>query len=162
MDIELRRNISTGILAPDGVTRAAGCLIYALDTHRYCWQLRSTEEKWSGTWGLWGGRSNQGETPHDTLIRECQEETGHSTWIKTVPLHRYVSKDRRFIYDTFCLVVEKEFLPILDYESDGYCWLPLGVQPRPLHHRSKNLIQSSSFISKLINMEKWLEHNVRH
>jgi 8-oxo-dGTP pyrophosphatase MutT (NUDIX family) len=160
MDTELRGNISTGILAPAGVTRAAGGLIYALDTHRYCWQLRSTEEKWSGTWGLWGGRSNPKESPRDTLLRECQEETGITEWKKIVPLHRYVSKDKKFIYDTFCLVVEKEFLPVLDHESDGYCWLPLGIQPKPLHHKSKQLVQNSSFMSKLVNMEKWLDQHV--
>jgi hypothetical protein len=69
-------------------------------------------------------------------------------------------KDKKFIYDTFCLVVEKEFLPILDHESDGYCWLPLGVQPKPLHHKSKQLVQNSSFMSKLVNMEKWLDQHV--
>jgi 8-oxo-dGTP pyrophosphatase MutT (NUDIX family) len=122
--------------------------------------LRSTEEKWSGTWGLWGGRSNPKESPRDTLLRECQEETGMTEWKKIVPLHRYVSKDKKFIYDTFCLVVEKEFLPILDHESDGYCWLPLGVQPKPLHHKSKQLVQNSSFMSKLVNMEKWLDQHV--
>jgi len=159
MDTELRGNISTGILAPVGVTRAAGGLIYACDTRRYCWQLRSTEEKWSGTWGLWGGRSNTGESPRDTLIRELEEETGITAWKKIVPLHRYVSKDQKFIYDTFCLVVEQEFLPQLNSESDGYCWLPLGINPRPLHHKSKGLIQSSSFVSKLVNLEKWLEQH---
>jgi 8-oxo-dGTP pyrophosphatase MutT (NUDIX family) len=132
-----------------------------MDTNRYCWQLRSSEERWSGTWGLWGGRSNPGETPLDTLLRECWEETGHDDWQKIIPLHRYVSKDRNFIYDTFCLVVDKEFLPKLDHESDGYCWLSLGIQPKPLHHRSKGLVQSSGFMSKLINMEKWLDQNAR-
>lgn len=161
MDTELRGDIRTGILAPVGVTRAAGGLIYAMDTRRYCWQLRSTEERWSGTWGLWGGRSNPGETPRDTLLRECLEETGHQDWQKIVPLHRYVSKDKKFIYDTFCLVTKEEFLPVLDHESDGYCWLPIGIQPKPLHHRSKNLVQSSSFMSKLVNLEKWLDQNAR-
>jgi len=160
MGTELRGDISTGLLAPSGITRAAGGLVYALDTNRYCWQLRSTEEKFSGTWGLWGGRSNHKETPHETLTRECQEETGHSEWRKIIPLNRYVSKDKRFIYDTFCLVVDNEFLPVLDSESDGYCWLTLGSHPKPLHHRSKHLVQSTSFMSKLVNMEKWLKNNV--
>ena len=160
MGTKLRGNIPAEILAPSGVTRAAGGLVYALDTNRYCWQLRSSEEKFSGTWGLWGGRSHNGEMPYDTLTRECQEETGHSEWRKIIPLHRYVSKDKKFIYDTFCLVVDNEFLPKLDHESDGYCWLPLGIHPKPLHHRSKTLVQTSSFVSKLVNMEKWLKNNV--
>lgn len=162
MDTKLRGSIPTGILAPIGITRASGCVIYALDTQRYCWQLRSLKEKYSGTWGLWGGRSHNSESPKDTLLRECQEEVGLKEWNRIIPLHRYISKDKNFIYDTFCIVVENEFLPILNYESDGYCWLPIKIYPKPLHHKSKQLIQSINFINKLSNMEKWLDQYGRN
>lgn len=112
----------------------SGGLFLAKDTKRFLFLLR-THAKTEGTWGLVGGkREPHDNTLYDTLVREVGEEVGKTPIIKkVVPLELFVSKDQLFQYNTYVLLVDREFIPTLNSEHNGYAWCDLGAWPRPLH-----------------------------
>lgn len=129
---------------------ASGCLFLALDTGKLCLQLRSDTSKYGGTWSFWGGKSEQGEVPVDTLLRELHEEIGIIPDVeKLYPLHKYISRDKNFEYNAFVLTVYEEFTPQLNHESGGYCWVNIGMYPRPLHRGAKSVLLNKNITSKL-------------
>ena len=129
---------------------ASGCLFLALDTGRVCLQLRSDISTYSGTWSFWGGKQEKNETPFETLLRELNEEIGIIPDInKVYPLHKYVSRDKHFEYNSYVLTVYKEFVPILNAESSGYAWVNIGVYPRPLHRGAKNVLLNRKMSEKI-------------
>jgi 8-oxo-dGTP pyrophosphatase MutT (NUDIX family) len=72
-------------------------------------------------WHLIAGGVEDGESFADAAVRELREETGLAARVE--PL------DSSFAYDTVhveCFVVEapEAWQPTLDWEHDGYRWLP--------------------------------------
>jgi dihydroneopterin triphosphate diphosphatase len=72
-------------------------------------------------WHLIAGGVEDGETFADAAVRELQEENGLSGRVE--PL------DSSFVYDIVhveCFVVDapEAWEPVLDWEHDGYRWLP--------------------------------------
>ena len=64
----------------------AGCLFYSLATKRYLFLLRD-RSKYSGTWGLPGGKIDTGESIIDGLYREIDEEMGATpAFRKVIPI----------------------------------------------------------------------------
>ena len=124
----------------------SGGIFLAKDTGRFLFVLR-TQGKTAGTWGLVGGKKEPGDTtPYDTLTREIQEEVGKTPAIKKViPLELFVSNDQHFQYNTYVLLVEKEFIPVLNDEHSGYAWCNYENYPKPLHQGVRN-----SFSNKII------------
>lgn len=134
---------------------ATGAIFYSINTNRVLMQLRSTDSSFPLTWSLWGGKRELDERPIQTLMREIQEEVGFvPDLVKVYPLHQYQSRDSGFVYDSFCCVVQDEFIPNINHESAGYCWINLGHWPKPLHQGAKNLLLSKSFRNKLDAMIK--------
>jgi len=134
---------------------ATGAIFYSINTNRVLMQLRSTECSFPLTWSLWGGKRENNERPVQTLMREIQEEIGFvPELVKVYPLHQYQSRDGGFVYDSFCCVVQDEFIPNINHESAGYCWINLGHWPKPLHQGAKSLLLSKSFRNKLDAMIK--------
>jgi hypothetical protein len=117
----------------------AGGIFLAQDTKRFLFLLR-TQGKTAGTWGLVGGRQEpQDVTPYGTLTREISEEIGNcGNIIKTIPLELFTSSDQQFQYNTYVLIVEKEFIPVLNQEHSGYAWCSYDKWPKPLHQGVKN------------------------
>ena len=101
----------------------SGGLFLAKDTKRFLFLLR-TQGKTAGTWGLVGGKKEPTDrTAYDALKREISEEVGKTPVIKKiVPLELFTSNDQQFQYNTYVLVVEKEFIPTLNEEHSGYSW----------------------------------------
>ena len=90
------------------------------------------------------------ETPWEGLQREIKEEIGNIPEIKkTIPLETFVSNDAGFLFHTYLCVIEKEFLPILNREHDGYAWVSFNKWPKPLHFGLKNTLESKINIRKL-------------
>lgn len=117
----------------------AGCLILARDTGRICIAHRSQEVEQPGTWGTWGGAIDQGEDPKMAAAREVREEAGYHGKLQMIPL--YVFKHQSgFRYYNFLAVVDKEFNPSLDWETQGYVWTEFGKWPKPLHHGLQSLL----------------------
>jgi 8-oxo-dGTP pyrophosphatase MutT (NUDIX family) len=112
--------------------RGAGCVIMARDTGRFCIAHRSSRVEQPGTWGTWGGAIDEGEDPAQAARRELAEEAGYTGAMKLVPL--YVFKhESGFTYYNFLAIVEQEFRPKLDWETQGYDWVEYGAWPSPLH-----------------------------
>ena len=105
--------------------QASGCLLLALDTGRVCLQQRS--------------QNNTG------ILPDVQ---------KVHPLHIFTSKNSEFTYNSFVVAVYEEFIPLLNNESDGYCWVKLGNWPRPLHPGSKNILYDKTMVKKIGTIHK--------
>lgn len=129
---------------------ASGAVILSLDTGNICLQFRSDQVKHKRTWCFWGGKSEPGEKPVDTLLREIEEEIGFVPMIgNIVPLHTYTSKDENFTYYTYVITVPKEFHPKLNEETAGYCWCSLSTFPTPLHFGAKIVLLNKDICAKI-------------
>lgn len=112
---------------------SCGALFYCPSTKRYLFLLRN-DSKHSGSWGLVGGKAEINETVMSALQREVVEEIGYTlTNEKIVPIEQFTSNDARFTFHTFLVKVEKEFVPVLNHEHRGYCWVSINDHPKPLH-----------------------------
>jgi 8-oxo-dGTP pyrophosphatase MutT (NUDIX family) len=128
----------------------SGGLFLAKDTHRFLFLLR-TQGKTAGTWGIVGGKKEPTDTTaYDILTREIVEEVGRTPAIKKViPLELFISNDQQFQYNTYVLIVEKEFIPTLNAEHAGYAWCDFSHWPKPLHQGVKTSLSSKSNHVKL-------------
>jgi len=124
----------------------SGGLFLAKDTKRFL-LLSRTQAKTAGTWGFVGGKKEPNDTtPFDALKREIAEEVGKTPTIrKVIPLELFVSNDQNFQYNTYVLLVDREFIPALNDEHAGYAWSSYDQWPKPLHRGVKN-----SFSNKII------------
>ena len=68
---------------------------------------------------------------------------------KVYPLHTFVSDDKKFTYNTFCITVFEEFIPQCNHESSGYCWTDLDCWPKPLHRGAKVVLTRPEMIEKI-------------
>lgn len=128
----------------------SGGIFLAKDTRRFLFLLR-TQGKTAGTWGLVGGKKEPTDiTAVDALKREITEEVGKTSTIKKiVPLELFTSNDQNFQYNTYVLLVDKEFIPTLNEEHSGYAWCTYDEWPKPLHQGVKNSLNNKSIKAKL-------------
>lgn len=128
----------------------SGGLFLAKDTKRFLFLLR-TQGKTAGTWGFVGGKKEPiDQTPYDTLTREISEEVGEVQNItKMIPLEQYTSNDQHFKYNTYIILVEKEFIPKLNHEHSSYAWCAYSAYPKPLHQGVKSSLGNKSIKGKI-------------
>lgn len=128
----------------------SGGLFLAKDTKRFMLLMR-TQGKTAGTWGLVGGKKEPTDTtPVDVLRREIDEEVGRTPNIeKIVPLELFISSDQHFQYNTYVLLVDKEFIPVLNNEHSGYAWCEYDTWPKPLHQAVRNSLNNKIIRAKL-------------
>lgn len=121
----------------------SGGLFLAKDTKRFLFLLRN-QGKTAGTWGLVGGKKEPSDvTAYAALQREIQEEVGKTPTIKKiVPLELFTGEDQNFQFNTYLLIVEKEFIPTLNDEHVGYAWCDLNNWPKPLHQGVKRSLSN--------------------
>lgn len=113
--------------------QGTGALICCTKTNRYLFLLRAGN-KYANTWGLPGGKIEEGELASTALSREIEEELGGVIrGCKLVPIETFTSTNENFTYSTFLITVEHEFIPELNEEHIGYAWAPLEQYPKPLH-----------------------------
>ena len=131
-------------------TTAAGVVFLAKDTGRCMLQLREGNKRFNHTWGFWGGVMERGETPYECIQRELDEEIGIVPELtKLNPIDVFQSKDKKFFYYSFIYVVDKEFSPILNNESAGYCWVDIDWWPSPLHTGAKVTLVNNKGAEKI-------------
>ena len=73
--------------------------------------------------------------------------------MKLLPM--YVFKHSSgFVYHNFLALVDSEFTPKLDWESQGYAWVEYGDWPTPLHPGLKLLLADTASINLLQKYSK--------
>ena len=112
---------------------SAGALIRANNTGRYLFLLRNGI-KFNGVWSIPGGKLDVGESVIGGLSRELQEEIDFNIVRgKCIPLETYTSQDQFFVYHTFLILVDQEFVPKLNHEHRAWSWCSIEDIPRPVH-----------------------------
>lgn len=135
--------------------QASGCIFLSLNTGRVMLQKRSQSCTHPGTWGFFGGKSEQDERPVETLLREIGEELGMTPEIKRIiPVNKFTAPGGKFEYNSFVITVDEEFTPKLNSESDGFCWVEIGKWPRPLHSGARIQCRSKQFVKKLKTIQE--------
>lgn len=131
---------------------SAGIFFYASSTNRFLFLLRS-EEKGINSWGIPGGKLEYHETLLDGLERECTEEIKFfPNNPKLVPIQKFVNNT--FTYHTFFCNIADEFIPILNCEHVGYCWVDVTHYPKPLHAGLFNTVNFDVVQDKLKELIK--------
>ena len=133
---------------------AVGILFYSVKTKRYLYLMRN-DAKHLGTWGLPGGKIEDGETIMDAIVRECKEELGQfPPCIKLIPLEKFTTPDEKFVYHTFFCSVRDEFCPVLNDEHIGWAWIASGFWPKPMHPGLWNTINFDVIQDKIKVIEQ--------
>ena len=141
-------------MATNSINSSCGAMIYCTATKRYLFLLRN-DGKFPDTWGLVGGKIERGESILDGLHREISEELGgRIEGAKVIPIEQFVSDNKKFVYHTFLIKVEEEFVPDLNKEHKGFCWVPLEFFPKPLHPGVFRTIRLEKSRNKLKTQEK--------
>jgi len=155
MGKKLRGRIQGRTLDPSHI-EGVGTFIYSSSTHRYLFLLRNTS-KYSGTWGLAGGKIDAEEHLLESLTRELKEELGYDFLdVKVIPIEKFTSDNGNFSYHTFLIPINEEFVPELNYEHRGYCWVRLEDHPKPLHPGVWRTINFEAVAGKIKTLEKIL------
>ena len=130
--------------------QGAGALFLCPTTERVMLALRAKHKSHSMCWSLWGGKFEEGETPKEALDREIMEEMGVVPKInKYYPFDIFESKDKHFKFYTFVCIVDEEFIPTLNDENAGYCWVNIGTWPKPMHSGARKSFCNSTAQEKL-------------
>lgn len=134
-----------------------GAIIVSENTGYVLTVLRSPKESHPNTWTFAGGRVNYDEPPVIALTRELKEELELTNIKKILPLHRYQSRSKDFIYDTYIVLVDEEFIPKLNWENSGYAWTAIERLPSPLHPKTRQMMSSSRLVNKFKNFYTWVD-----
>lgn len=118
--------------------QGAGAIPVACTTGRVLLTLRSSEVLEPGTWGIPGGRCEDGESPAETAVREMREELGYDGELLLLPIFMY--REPNFSFMNFVALVPDEFDPELDWENDDAEWFELDQLPEPLHFGVEHLL----------------------
>jgi 8-oxo-dGTP pyrophosphatase MutT (NUDIX family) len=147
----------TGFFGAQG----AGCIFFAKDTGRFLLAHRASEYvEQPNTFGVWGGAIDSGENPATAAEREAYEEAGYDGNIRMVPMYIFKAvKDGKIVfkYYNFLAIVEHEFTPQLNWESQGFKWCQFGQWPHPLHFGVEKLLsdsKSKKFMESMANSSR--------
>jgi 8-oxo-dGTP pyrophosphatase MutT (NUDIX family) len=111
--------------------KAAGCLFYSKNTGRVLVAHRSDDVFEPNTWGTWGGKTDGDEEVIEALDREVREETEYYGEYEAIPV--YVYKDKNFEYHNYLTIIEDEFIPSLNWETQDFGWFDINKMPSKLH-----------------------------
>jgi 8-oxo-dGTP pyrophosphatase MutT (NUDIX family) len=130
--------------------QGAGSIVLSKSTGRILLPHRSASVQEPNTWGVWGGAIDSSEDPKEAARRELEEEAGYDGPITMVPLSVFQKGD--FKYHNFLAVVDDEFSPSLNWETQSYVWTTLDDLPSPLHFGLKWVLSQDR--SKIENFSK--------
>jgi 8-oxo-dGTP pyrophosphatase MutT (NUDIX family) len=133
---------------------AGGVLVYCSTTQRYLILLRSDDVLEPNTWGIISGKLDDEENVQEAVLREAEEETGYK--LGTL-IPSFVFEKPNFKFHNFVSIVDKEFVPELNWENTDYKWVKLNEMPDNLHFGLKLLIEKEDLpklVEKNNNMNK--------
>lgn len=129
---------------------SGGVFFYSEVTDRFLFLLRN---EGSIVWGIPGGKIEKNETLLQGIERECHEEIKYfPSDAKLIPIQKFVNNT--FTYHTFFCKVSNEFIPILNEEHIGYCWVDVHHYPKPLHPGLFNTVSFDVVQEKLKELTK--------
>ncbi len=129
---------------------SGGVFFYSEITDRFLFLLRN---EGSVVWGIPGGKIEKNETLLQGIERECNEEIKYfPADAKLIPIQKFVNNT--FTYHTFFCRVKDEFIPILNEEHIGYCWVDVHHYPKPLHPGLFNTVSFDIVQEKLKELTK--------
>jgi len=130
--------------------QGAGILPICKNTGRLLVSFRSKEVNEPHTWGIFGGKMDTDETPMESAKRELIEETGYEGNFELIPAYVYISPNEDFKYHNFIGIVETEFEPEYDWETESSKWLSMSelLELKPKHFGLKKLLDKSIDIIK--------------
>jgi len=132
--------------------QGSGCLFLAKSTGNVLFALRSAKVMEPHTWSGFGGKVDEGENPVDALQRELQEEAGFDQQADYVGVCIYEDSEHGFEYYNYLVIVNEEFNPTLNDETDAFKWTSLDYPPSPLHYGiTEALPYYESAIRKALN-----------
>jgi 8-oxo-dGTP pyrophosphatase MutT (NUDIX family) len=119
----------------------AGILFVCNATGRVLLALRSRWVDEPEVWGIPGGGVEPGESPLEGALREASEEIG---WDGEARIHHAhtLRGPNGFRYHNFVGMVDQEFEPTINWESEAAGWFHPNELPSPLHHGVMQLMQS--------------------
>lgn len=137
---------------------AAGCLLMARSSRRFLLPLRSAEVSDPHVWGVWSGAIDKGESTENTVRRELREEAALFEPVTLVPMLVYRDPERCFKFFNFLGIVDHEFEPELNWETELAKWFELDGFPTPLHPGLQALLNddpSRAVIEYYMQTEPW-------
>jgi len=128
---------------------AAGVLPYCKETKRFLLNYRSEYVNEPHTWGIWGGKLDGDEDIKDAVIREFEEESKYNGNVELIDAYVFKSGGG-FEYYNFIGIIENEFIPELDWESENFKWVTLeGLYNHDnLHFGLETLLKESENVIK--------------
>lgn len=134
--------------------KAVGVWFCSRSTGRYLYLMRN-DSKHPNTWGLPGGKVEDGETLLGAMERECIEELGSMpNYQRLIPIEKFTSADKQFEYHTWVCIVDTEFVPTLNNEHHGYSWIDSGHWPKPMHPGLWSTVNIDSVLLKIAAVEQ--------
>lgn len=130
--------------------QGAGVLIICSKTERLLVAMRGEQVNEPNTWGIFGGKMDEGETPHEAAERELVEESGYTGKFELIPAYIYIAPGNKFRYHNFIGIVEEEFQPEYDWETQYAEWMTLDelIKIEPKHFGLKKLLEKSMVLIK--------------
>jgi 8-oxo-dGTP pyrophosphatase MutT (NUDIX family) len=129
----------------------AGCLVYCKENKKFLFAHRSAYVLEPNTYGMFGGAIDPNENPLKAALRELKEEAGYTGKTESKLINVFKDTKVGFIFYNYLVIIEKEFTPKLDWESQGYKWCSFNKWPTPTHPKVKIMLSSNSDkIKKLI------------
>jgi 8-oxo-dGTP pyrophosphatase MutT (NUDIX family) len=126
--------------------RGAGILPLCVTTGRCLLAMRSQDVNEPGTWGLLGGKMDPGDgTPEEAAMRELAEEAEYKGKVELVEAATFKHPSGHFTYHNFVGRVWEEFVPVLNWETEGTAWITLSElsRLRPKHFGLSYLLDHS-------------------
>lgn len=133
---------------------AAGCLFMARSTGRILIAHRSPYVEEPGTWGSWGGAMDGNESPAQAVAREAHEEAGVVVDQDDIIPMFVFKHESGFRYFNFLVLVDDEFEPKMDWETQGYKWVEYGNWPSPIHFGIQLLINDAKSAQTMQRLAK--------
>ena len=134
-------------------------LFIARSTGRILFNHRGPHVQEPNEWGVWGGAMDEGENPKQAAKREAHEEAGIDVQDEDI-IQLYVFHDQQsgFRYFNHLIIVQDEFTPTLDWETQGSKWVEFGDWPTPMHFGVKSLLGDQKSVQVIKQLAQKYSH----